>query len=183
MTNKNLRLIVKLSLVAALYVALTLVLYPLSYGAIQFRLSEALMMLVAYNPIYSISLIIGCLIANIASPMGVTDVIFGTLATVASCIMFKVKNKTLSSLIPAIANAIIIGLELQFVYEVPFYLGSIQVFIGEFVVVTLIGVPVFKSFEQNEKMVELLDLKNIYENKFSFKPKVNNLYGLKENLL
>ena len=94
--NIKLKMVVKLSVVAAIYVALTLSLYPLSYGAIQFRLSEALMMLIAYNPIYSISLIIGCLISNLASPMGTIDIVFGTLATVVSCIMFLTDYRTSS---------------------------------------------------------------------------------------
>ncbi len=158
--QKKLRLVVKLALVAAIYVALTLALYPLSYGSIQFRVSEFLMLLVSYNPLYAISLSVGCLLANIASPMGLIDVVFGTLATVVSCIpmIFFRKNKYLSSLFPSIVNAIIIGLELRYAYEVPFYLGAIEVFIGEFVVVSLIGVPVFKSLEKNNKIVELLEL-------------------------
>ncbi len=158
--NKKLRTIVKLAVVAAIYVALTISLYPLSYGAIQFRLSEFLMILVCYNPLYSISLTVGCLLANIASPMGLIDIIFGTLATLLSCIpmIFIKKNKYLASLIPSIVNAIVIGLELQFAYQVPFYIGAIEVFAGEFVVVSLIGVPVFKAIEKNERVVEALEL-------------------------
>ena len=172
--QKTLREIIKIALVAAIYVALTLVLYPLSYGAIQFRLSEFLMILICYNPLYSISLIIGCLLANIASPMGALDVIFGTLATALSCIpmIFLRKNKYLASLMPSIVNAIVIGLELQYAYAVPFYLGAIEVFIGEFVVVSLVGVPVFKALEKNEKVVELLDFSK--DNKESILDKVLN---------
>ncbi|MCR5787085.1 MAG: QueT transporter family protein, partial [Acholeplasmatales bacterium] len=158
MKNKHLNRIVRLSVVAAIYVALTLALYPLSYGAVQFRISEALMMLVAYNPIYSISLIIGCLISNLASPMGVVDIVFGTLATVLSCIMYKFKNKYIASLIPSIVNAIVIGLELKFVYNIPFYLGSMQVFVGEFVVVSLYGVTIFKGLEKNENICNMLEI-------------------------
>jgi len=169
MTNKSLKTIIRLSLVSAIYVALTLALYPLSYGPIQFRISEALMMLVAYNPIYSVSLIIGCLISNLASPIGVIDVIFGTLATAISCLMFKFKNKYFASLIPSIVNAIVIGIELQVAYSVPFYLGAFQVFLGEFVVVTLYGVPLFKGFENNEKLCELLEIRRSED--FSFENK------------
>ncbi len=162
--QKNLRLVVKLAVVAALYVALTLALYPLSYGSIQFRVSEFLMILVCYNPLYAISLSVGCLLANIASPMGLVDIVFGTLATVISCIpmIFIRRNKYLSSLFPSLVNAIIIGLELRFAYEIPFYLGAIEVFVGEFVVVSLIGVPVFKSLEKNKTLVDTLELK-VYE--------------------
>ena len=177
MNNKKLKLIVKLAVVAAIYVALTLALYPLSYGSIQFRVSESLMMLVSYNPLYSISLSIGCLIANLASPMGVIDVVYGTLATVISCLaMIKIKNKYISSLIPTIVNAIVIGLELRYYYELPLALSMAQVALGEFVVVTLIGVPLFKSIEQNEHVAQLLDFKNY--SKESFIDKIFNKHVL-----
>ncbi len=160
--SKNLRMIVRLAVVAALYVALTLALYPLSFGAVQFRLSEALMMLVAYNPLYSISLIAGCLISNLSSPMGVVDIVFGTLATALSCLpMLKIKNKYVSSLMPSIVNAIVIGLELTFAYQMNFAIAASQVFLGEFVVVSLIGVPLFKSIEKNKPVSEMLNLTNM----------------------
>ncbi len=162
MKNNNLKQLVRLSVVAALYVALTLALYPLSYGAIQFRVSESLMMLISYNPIYGISLSIGCLISNLASPMGVIDVCYGTLATViASVLMLKIKNKYISSLIPTIVNAIVIGIELKCYYDLPLMLSMAEVALGEFVVVTLIGVPLFKSLEKNKHISELLEFKNL----------------------
>ncbi len=162
MSNNKLRTVVRISVVAALYVALTLALYPLSYGAIQFRVSESLMMLISYNPIYAISLSIGCLISNLASPMGVIDVVYGTLATIiASVLMIKIKNKYISSLIPTVVNAIVIGLELKFYYELPLFISMLEVALGEFVVVTLIGVPLFKSLEKNKHIAELLEFKTL----------------------
>lgn len=151
---------INVALVAAIYVALTLVLAPLSYGAIQFRLSEMLIILVLYNPSYSISLTIGCLIANIASPMAMLDVGFGTLATLISVvIMIFIKNKTLASLIPSVVNGLIIALELKIAYDLPFWLSMIEVFIGEFVVVSIIGLSAFKSVEKNEIIVTSLEMK------------------------
>lgn len=167
MNNNKLKSVVRLSVVAALYVALTLALYPLSYGAIQFRVSESLMMLISYNPMYAISLSIGCLISNLASPMGVIDVVYGTLATViASVLMLKIKNKYISSLIPTIVNAIVIGIELKCYYELPLFISMLEVALGEFVVVTLIGVPLFKSLEKNKHLSELLEFKNLSNESF-----------------
>ena len=160
MKKIKLKTLMNVTIVGALYVALTLLLAPLSYGAVQFRLSELLMILVLYNPIYSISMIFGCMIANLSSPMAQIDIWFGTLATIISIIpMLFIKNKPLASLFPALVNAIVIGLELKFAYELPFLLSAAQVFIGEFVVVTIIGLPVFKSIEKNEFIVSGLELK------------------------
>ena len=88
--TKNL---VRLALVAALYAALTLALPGLSFGAVQFRFSEILVLLCFYRKDYSISLILGCFIANCFSPMALMDMIFGTLATAIAVIpMFYIKN-------------------------------------------------------------------------------------------
>ena len=163
MKKNSLRMMINVSLVAAIYVALTLALAPLSYGAIQFRISEALIILVCYNPLYAISLSVGCLLANLASPMASIDVIFGTLATVISVIpmIFLRKNKLLASLIPSVVNGIVIGLELKFAFDLPFFLSAIEVFVGEFLVVSVIGIPLFKSIEKNKYIVEGLQMSNI----------------------
>lgn len=169
MKKINIKMLTKLSVVSALYVALTIALEPLSYGAIQFRISEALMLLVIYNPLYSLSMIIGCLVANFASGLGMWDVLFGTLATVIACIpMSKIKNVYISSIIPAVVNGIVVGLELYFLWDIPLYLGITEVFLGEFVVCSLVGIPLFQSFEKNQAFMELLEIKPLMleENKF-----------------
>ena len=74
-TNK----LVRGAMVAALYAISTLTL-P-AYGALQFRLSEMMTLLAYFNPFYVIPLTIGCAIANIASPFGIIDVIFGSLGS------------------------------------------------------------------------------------------------------
>lgn len=160
MKKIDVKMLTKLSIIAALYVAITLALQPLSYGAIQFRISEALMLLVIYNPLYSISLILGCFVSNFASGLGAWDILFGTLATAIACIpMIKIKNIYVSSLFPSIVNGIIIGLELYFLWEIPLYLGMTEVFLGEFVVCTLVGIPLFRSFEKNTAFMDLLEIK------------------------
>ena len=112
--TKNL---VRLALVAALYAALTLALPGLSFPAIQFRFSEILVLLCFYRKDYSISLILGCFIANCFSPMALMDMIFGTLATAIAVIpMFYIKNIWLASLLPVVSNGIIIAIELLVCY-------------------------------------------------------------------
>ena len=57
--------IVITGLVAAIYAALTLVIAPLSFGPIQFRISEIMVLLAFINPIYILGLTLGCLLANL----------------------------------------------------------------------------------------------------------------------
>jgi len=144
------RNIVTIGLVAALYAVLTIFLAPISYGPIQFRLSEVLNLLAFVNPIFAPGIVLGCFIANLFSPLGMIDVIFGTTATLIS-VMMIVRSKKLwvASLWPVIFNGIIIGAELQYAFQVPFLIGAFQVALGEFVVVTLLGVPLFSALLKN----------------------------------
>ena len=67
-------------LIAAAYLALTLVLAPISYGPIQFRVSEALTLLPLIFPQAVPGLFIGCLLANIFGGYGAIDIICGSAA-------------------------------------------------------------------------------------------------------
>jgi len=161
---------VLLSMVAAIYVILTVGLSPLSYGDIQFRLSEALMLLIVYKRRYAISLILGCFVANLFSPVGWVDILFGTLATVVASIpMMFIKKLELSSLFPSIANGVIVGLELAIVYDLPIAFTMFTVFIGEFVVVSLIGIPLFRFLEKNDGFMETIGATPI-PSKFNINP-------------
>ena len=62
--------IVQNDLLAALYVVLTYILAPISFGVIQFRLSEILILTCFFDKKKAIGLTLGCLIANLVSPLG-----------------------------------------------------------------------------------------------------------------
>lgn len=159
--NENLVRLLKMALVAALYVALTFVFMPFSFLGIQFRVAEILMLLVLIDPLYIPALTIGCFIANfLFSPMGIVDVIIGTLATLFAVIAIsKTKNLFIASLWPTIFNAFMVGAELYYVLNLPFWLSTFQVAIGEFTVVSIVGVIVFKYVLNNRGLVNVLKLK------------------------
>lgn len=69
------------AVVGAAYAALTLVLAPISFGLVQFRVSEALCILPAFVPCTAWGLWAGCAIANLAGGYGLPDIVFGSLAT------------------------------------------------------------------------------------------------------
>ena len=154
--NKYLDLI-EISVIAALYVVLTIVVQPISFGEIQFRLSEVLMLLVFYNRKYSVSMILGCLIANLWSPYLLWDMIFGTLATALSC-LFMVKSKSLivASIWPTIFNALIVGAEIAILSDISYLFCILTVGFGELVVVSDFGTIVFKTLMQNPDIKELI---------------------------
>ena len=167
--NEKTKFIAHSAAIAALYVAITLAIQPISYGPVQFRLSEIMVLLVLINPRYKTGLILGCMIANFFSPFGLVDVIFGTAATALALFAMtaisgnrKVGGSKqaefkdvitdelstgrllLASLMPTIINGIIIGLELVYMLNLPFVETALYVALGEFLVVTVIGVPLFK---------------------------------------
>ncbi len=103
---------------AMLYVVLTLLVPALSFGPIQCRFSEALVLLCFWRPDITIGLTIGCLISNgIGAALGVNfaiDMVFGTLATLLSCLLISFFSKRLfiAWIWPVLFNAVIVGTEL-----------------------------------------------------------------------
>ena len=80
----------RLALVASLYVVLTYlanILGPglnLGYGPIQVRISEGLAMLALFDPLMPLALYTGCLLANVLGGLGLPDILFGPLLTLAA---------------------------------------------------------------------------------------------------
>lgn len=147
----------RIAIVTAIYVVITLLTPAISFGPIQFRIAEMLILLCFFNRKYSFGLILGCLIANAMSPLGWVDVVFGTLSTVIPCILICFsRNLFISSLYPSIFVSLIVGLELTFVYETPFWLNALEVLAGEFVVVTIIGYPVFFGLGHNKWFMQTI---------------------------
>ncbi len=160
MKKFNIQWIAETAIIAALYAALTWLLAPISYGSMQFSISEVLILLVIFKPSYSVALILGCFIANTTSSLGWWDMVFGTLATAIAVIpMIKIKKIWLSALFPVISNGIIIAIELYFSLDIkPIWLSGITVALGEAVVLYFIGIPVMISISKIDGIVELLHL-------------------------
>ncbi len=146
--------------IAALYVALTMGLPMISYGPVQFRISEALNLLALIDPIFGLGVIVGCLISNCFSPLGPIDVFVGTIATTiglyAMIYMHKrTGNLIIASLCPMFAN-ILVAFELTFVFSTPLIYNIFTIFIGEFVVITCIGCPLFVLLQKNQPLMRLM---------------------------
>ena len=100
---------------------------------------------------------VGCLIANIFSPMALLDIPFGTLATILAVLFLsRSKNLFVGSLWAAIFNGIIVGTELYIAFKEPILISMGTVALGEFIVVSIIGVLVFKALERNGHFMMLI---------------------------
>ena len=98
--------------IAALYAVMAYFssIFGVAYGPFQCRFSEALCVLPFLFPAAVPGLFIGCLAANLLSPYGALDIVFGSLATLLAAVWTaRVKHKWLAPLPPVICNAVIVG--------------------------------------------------------------------------
>lgn len=141
---------------ASLYIAITFILQGVSYGPIQFRVSEFLIILVLVNKKNRVGIIIGTLIANFFSSNGMIDVVVGTMASVIAIeMMIRVSNKGLQYLIPSIVNGLIIGLMLYYVLDLPFWVMAAEVFVSEVFVTFVPWVLIGNKVLDNERIQEI----------------------------
>jgi Predicted membrane protein len=131
---KKIRFLTTAAVIAALYAALTYAFSFMSYGGIQFRVAELLTVLPFYSSAAVPGLAVGCLLANLASPMGPIDMAIGTGATLIAALLTRVLPKRLAPIPPIVCNAVIVGLELTFVYHSPLWYNMATVAFGEAVV-------------------------------------------------
>lgn len=168
--------IVTSAAVAAVYAALTMVLAPISYGPIQMRVSEALCILPFFFPGAVWGLFIGCLIANLMSAFGILDIVFGSLATLLAALCTAAIGRRAgreqpgdgapswgsciaACAMPVIFNAVIIGAVLAYTLTPESALTSVPIFslevgVGEAIVMFLVGLPVMRILLRNRKAME-----------------------------
>ena len=119
MKNKGVVFTTQAAMIAAIYVVLTVVFAPFSFGSVQVRIAEALTILPAFTPAAIPGLFVGCLIGNILGGAMLPDIIFGTLATLIGAVftyILRNQNKFLAPLPPIVANTVIIPYVLRFAY-------------------------------------------------------------------
>lgn len=136
MKNKGTLFLVQAAMIAAIYVVLTLVFAPISFGDIQARISEALTVLPFFTPAAIPGLFAGCILANILGGAIPMDVIFGSIATLLGAIFtYKLRHvsKWTAPLPPIVANVLIVPFVLRYGYgtNLPIPFMMLTVGIGE----------------------------------------------------
>lgn len=148
------------AIVAALYAAITILTAPLSYGLVQFRLSEAMVVLCCFSPVLGVGITLGCFLANLFSTVTALDAIVGTLATALAC-LWTSRCKTVFALLPNIlVNALLVGGMLAVVLfpqnlAVGFLTAAAQVAFGELVVMVLLGLPLYLFVKRTDFLGKL----------------------------
>ena len=145
------------AIIAAAYVVLTLLNSSFSYGAIQFRISEMLVLICFFRPDTIIGLTLGCLLAN-CSPASIFpyDIFFGTMGTLISCIIMVYMPRLFpAALAPVIINGLVVGAELYFVLGLDFWSSVGWVALGEFAVL-MVGYAVFMVLMRNKRFLDVI---------------------------
>lgn len=185
----NSQYLARAGLIAAVYAAASIasltIFQGLSWGPVQFRISECICVLALFFPEAPAGLAIGCFIANLVNIplsglgfLGLFDVFFGSAATLLAALMMRrFRNNTYIALLwPAIFNAIIVPLYLPLLcmgfgfYTIPFtqisiegayplmYLfGFASIGLGELAVMYILGLPLAKALKHTRLAAQTQD--------------------------
>lgn len=154
------------AVVAAMYVVLTLVTFPISFLGIQFRIAEFLVLLCFFRRDYAIGVTLGCVIANCFSSIGFIDCLFGGIATLISCIFIGFSRLFLVSIVfPVVINAFVVGYELYQFLQADFWVSVMYVAIGELAVM-LVSYGIYMAIGKKEWFKKLIDANRNLDWKF-----------------
>jgi uncharacterized membrane protein len=158
--DKKIVYLLRGALLAGLYVALTMLFQPISFGVVQFRISEILTVLPFFLPEAIPGLFVGCVISNLLGGNGPLDVIFGSLATLlAAYLTFRCRKKWLAPLPPVLVNAVIVGAVLHFTLSWPLIASMLSVGLGQLVVCYVGGLPLLYLLDRSSGFKKYVTVK------------------------
>lgn len=138
-SKKKITVLIKLAMVTALYVAVSMLLMPLSFGAVQIRIAEMFNLLIIYDKRYMYAITLGCAITNFFSPLGMLDVVIGAGSTFIALWLSEKGLKWFKALwkklvwidVIVTLSTITVALELHFLSQLPLVATAVSVMIGE----------------------------------------------------
>lgn len=157
--HKKTKNLVQAALIAALYLALSLLQNALLYGsaswAIQLRVAEALCVLAFFTPAAIPGLAVGCMLFNLSMASSLPlDVPVGTAATaLAAWGMYALRRVTVKGyplpglLMPAVCNGLLVGWELWLCMGGGFWVNVLYVAAEEVAVLLILGSPLYYALK------------------------------------
>ncbi|MGG0239087.1 QueT transporter family protein [Bacillus rhizoplanae] len=137
-------------ILAALYIAVSMLIQPFGFTNIQFRISEMFNHLVVFNKKYIYGIVLGVFLTNLFfSPMIAYDLVFGVgqsiialLCTIVSMRFIKgIWARMIFNTVVFTVTMFLIAIELHLAFDLPFLFTWLTCAIGEFIVMA-IGAPV-----------------------------------------
>jgi uncharacterized membrane protein len=160
----NIRTLAVNGVLAALYIAVTIIVQPIAFSNIQFRVPEMFNHLIVFNRKYMYGIVIGVFISNlIFSSMGAYDLIFGVgqsiLALTITILTFRfVRNIWARMAINTFVftfTMFLIAIELNIVLKLPFWFAWATTAAGELAVMT-IGAPIMYALNKRINFSKLI---------------------------
>lgn len=153
MRNKNAAFLTQAAMIAAIYVVLTYVFAPISFGEIQVRIAEALTILPLFTPAAVPGLFIGCLVGNIIGGALLPDIVFGSIATLIGAIctyLLRNQKPVFGTIPPMVSNTIIVPFVLKYAYGValPIPFLMVTVGVGEIISCGILGMIVYYTLNR-----------------------------------
>ena len=165
MKKTKTRTIVRCALIASLYTAVSLVLAPIAFGAVQARVSEAFTLLPVLVPDAVVGVTLGCFLTNLvgvftgANVLGALDIVFGTAATLTAALctrrLARVRLRGLpvaAAVPPVLINAVVVGAELAWALGPRTFAGFLLqaggVALGQLFSCFALGLPLVRIIEK-----------------------------------
>lgn len=154
MKRSKTQFLAEAAMIAALYVVITVVLAPFSFGEVQLRVSEALTILPIFTPAAIPGLFIGCLLGNILGGGIVLDIAVGSIATLLGAFGTYAlrKYKFAGPIPPIVANTLLVPFVLKYGYQLPFSIPfmMLTVGVGEIISCGVFGIILMKVIEKTK---------------------------------
>lgn len=156
----NPRIYIEGGVIASVYVVLSLVFAPISFGPIQLRVAEALTALPLRKKSAVSGLFVGCFIANSLGPNGMMDAVIGSVLTLIAAVItyyLREKNFFVAMLAPVVINAVGIGLMIKYIYADTLSLYLIIAYIagGQILACMGLGYLFIKAYDKaDERMLK-----------------------------
>jgi len=150
-------------IIAALYVAVSLMVAPFGFTAVQFRVSEMFNHLIVFNKKYFFGIALGVFVTNMFSPLGLYDLTFGVAHSIITLSLTILASKYIKgNLGRMIFNTLmftftmfIIAFELNLALDLPFFYTWLTVAAGEFVVLA-VGIPIILALNKRLNFKSLI---------------------------
>lgn len=159
----SLQIVTRGALIAAMYVVLTVTpgLNAIAFGPVQFRISEMLMALAAFEWAAVPGLWIGCVIANSISQFGILDITLGAGLTLVAALAMRLIGSSWWGLsgfaFPVVLNALGVAFIIVTASppgdEVLFWPTAFSVGAGEAGVMAVLGIPLFVLLKKNPGLI------------------------------
>lgn len=153
------KLLVLAGVVAAAQIAMSMLFAPLSYGPVQFRVGDILCVTALFGWPFVIAQTVACVIINMLGPLGLVDVVFGSIATFVSLAAIYLISRrtpkiwlkfTTYAVIYPVVNSLILAAYISAIFEMPYWftVGTIAIGIVGTSLTGVVLLPVLSKMEQ-----------------------------------